>query len=557
MLLQRLKQHRNRLTRTIILASFIPVFLVAAGVFIMALVSIDLECRRVASEEILLHAQTYARSIHFRLESALSALDAFGVVHDSKNPDALDAFFTRMKATHEWLDGVTIMDEQGRPLASVGSPGQAPASAFSALIQNTGYRPAPIVTDVQATPDETPRFFMAALLGGIESRQIICLSANAETFSSLLDRVRLGRTGEVFLVNANGTLQTRSVMHRGILDTMDGQLAQTTAQSEGTQIREWNGSRMWFTVSHIESNPAWRLVAQREEGEILQTRDNWMKRFAALGAVCLIALAGIAFLAAGRIRRIQTEIEEEQAKLADHCLQTQKLDAISQLGVGIAHEVNNPLAIIGEEAGWMQDVLKNDALKEAPGTSDLRESLRQITMQIGRCREITHKLLSFGGKSDGIITDVDINIIIKDIVALRRREFSQRNIEIVELPAQDLPVVHTESTLLRHLLLNLINNSMDAMPEGGRITIAAGRSDDGGVIIKVQDTGFGIPEENLARIFEPFFTTKPPGKGAGLGLSISHGIMQRIGGEIFVTSEPGKGTTVTIELPLAPRCKKT
>jgi two-component system NtrC family sensor kinase len=556
MLLHRLQQHRNRLTRTIILASVIPVFLVAAGAFIMALASIDQECRRIASEEIFLHAQTNARSIHYRLESALSALDAFAVVHDSKNPDALASFFTRMKADHEWLDGVVVTDEHGKQLASFGSPGQAPSSALSALFQDTGHSPQ-IITDVHASTDGAPRFFMAVVAGGVESRQIICLSANANAFSSLLDRVRLRRTGEVFLVTGNGTLQTRSVMHGAILDTTDIQASQVTTQFDRIHIREWNGSRMWFAVRDIESNPAWRLIAQIEEGEIFWNRDYWMRRFAVLGAVCLVVLAGIAALAVRRVRLIQAQMEEEQARLADHHLQVQKLDAISQLGVGIAHEVNNPLAIIGEEAGWMQDVLKNDALQDAPGTNDLRESLRQITMQIGRCREITHKLLSFGGKSDGIITDVDINSMVKDIVALRRREFSRRNIEIVELPDPDLPVVHTESTLLRHLLLNLFNNSMDAMPEGGRITIAAGRSDDGGVIITLQDTGFGIPEENLARIFEPFFTTKPPGKGAGLGLSICHGIMQRIGGEIFVTSEPGKSTTVTIELPLAPRCKKT
>lgn len=557
MLLQRLQQHRSRLTRTIILASVIPAFLMAAGAFFTAMVGLDSEYRRVASEEILLHAQTYARSIHFRLESALSALDVFAVVHDSENPDALASFFARIKAAHGWVDGVAVMDEQGNQLASFGSPGHAPASALSALFQSTGHRPPPIITDVSASSDGTPRFFMAALSGEVESRQILCLSANAEAFSSLLDRVRLGRTGEVFLVDGKGTLQTRSVMHRGILDTTDGQLAQATTQPEGTHVREWNGSRLWFAVSHIESNPAWRLVAQREEREILQNRERWMKRFAFLGAVSLIALSGIAVLAVRRIQRIQSQMEEEQARLADHHLHVQKLDAISQLGVGIAHEVNNPLAIIGEEAGWMQDVLKNDALKDAPGTNDLRESLRQITMQIGRCREITLKLLSFGGKADGIISDVDINAIIKDIIALRRRESAQRNIEIAELPAQDLPVVHTESTLLRHLLLNLINNSMDAMPEGGRITISTDRSAEGGVILKVQDTGFGIPEENMARIFEPFFTTKPPGKGAGLGLSISHGIIQRIGGEIFVASEPGKGTTVTIELPIAPHRNKS
>jgi two-component system NtrC family sensor kinase len=249
----------------------------------------------------------------------------------------------------------------------------------------------------------------------------------------------------------------------------------------------------------------------------------------------------------------QKSVDTERSRLAEYRMQVQKLDAISQLGVGIAHEVNNPLAIIGEEAGWMQDVLKRASFQDHPDAGELREALRQIVTQTARSREITHKLLSFGGKTDGTIRDVQLNTLVSDVATLRRREASHKNIEIHENLAPDLPVILSEPALLRQLLINLINNAMDAMPEGGSITIGTRQDANGEICIQVEDTGFGIPEENMDKIFDPFFTTKPPGKGAGLGLSISHGILQRIGGRVFAASRPGQGSTFTIQLPLEAR----
>ncbi|NCD26533.1 MAG: hypothetical protein EOL86_13210 [Deltaproteobacteria bacterium] len=146
-----------------------------------------------------------------------------------------------------------------------------------------------------------------------------------------------------------------------------------------------------------------------------------------------------------------------------------------------------------------------------------------------------------------------MNTLVADVAILRRREASQKNIEIHENLEQGLPVILSEPALLRQLLINLVNNAMDAMPEGGSITISTRQGDSGGVLMQVEDSGFGIPEENMNKIFDPFFTTKPPGKGAGLGLSISHGILQRIGGRVFADSRPGHGSTFTVQLPLEAR----
>lgn len=551
MLRQRLQQTQTRLTRTMILSSAIPAFLIAAGALLFALAGAKHEYRRVASEEIVFHAEAFAQDVRSRLQSALTSLHAFAAVAHARESESLDSFLDRARSVHGWIEGMAIVDGNGTLLVSCGSPASLPQEILASAFGSDGRENGTTISGVLKTANGPARFFMVSKAAG--PGRAVYLSANAVEFSATLDRIRFGRTGEIFLVSRDGVLQTRSIMHGGVLDMADPALSLERPQSGTLLTREWKGTNMWYALSPVAPHPDWVMVAQRDEREILQYHETWIKRFAAFGMAGLALLAASVALAGRVTGRIQRQIEDQRALLADHQLQVQKLDAISQLGVGIAHEVNNPLAIIGEEAGWMQDVLKREALQGVPGSDELRDSLRQITLQIGRCREITLKLLSFGGKSDGIIRDVDVNALVSDAVTLRRREASQKNIVIEERPAADLPVVHTEPTLLRQLLLNLINNAMDAMPGGGNIVISTRRAEQEGVVLSVEDTGFGIPEENMHRLFEPFFSTKPPGKGAGLGLSICHGILQRIGGEIFVTSTPGKGSTFSVELPLTPR----
>ena len=133
---------------------------------------------------------------------------------------------------------------------------------------------------------------------------------------------------------------------------------------------------------------------------------------------------------------------------------------------------------------------------------------------------------------------------------MREREATYSNIELVKHYETNLPLIHSDPSLLRQVLLNLINNAMDAIQKGGEITVETDIGEGDSVEIRVSDTGIGIPQENLSKIFDPFFTTKPPGKGTGLGLSICHGIIDKLGGSISVTSQVGKGTTFSIKLPL-------
>jgi two-component system, NtrC family, sensor kinase len=268
-------------------------------------------------------------------------------------------------------------------------------------------------------------------------------------------------------------------------------------------------------------------------------------------------LAGIATLIAilffVTIRRLHGEIRkanEQKRHLDQQLIQSQKLAAIGELSSGIAHEINNPLAIIGQETEWIKHVLKDDNL-QAPGAEDeLRDSLQEIVRQVDRCREITHKLLDFARKKEPLIQSADVNRLIEDMARLIEKEAANKNIKIIRNYLKDLPRVKTDPPLLRQVVLNLLNNAAYAIGKDGEIVIRTELSANNSIALVFSDTGCGIPKEQLDKVFDPFFTTKPPGKGTGLGLSISHSIIAKLGGRITVASEPGKGATFTIHLPL-------
>jgi two-component system NtrC family sensor kinase len=546
---------KKRLKRTVLTHAVLPAVLLSISLCGYAIHAVERENRDACAAELRTLSATWAALVQREFRSAVSALEVLADAgHGPGTPQSdLERSFEAIHRGIPWLDGASLMTAQGAPIAQTGV---LPATISDHRGEAMTRKDRPLmVTDAETGPDGLPRFRII-LLPGEGRNMIVCASVNAVRFSALFDRTRFGRTGEVFLIDQSGTLRTASVTHGAIGNKVDALLMRTATPDADILVREFKETRLWSRAEPIDAVPGWRLVVQRDERELLQPRDAMLLRLAAPGLLGMAALAALAFAAMKRVRSLQDCMDAELARMAEHDMHVRKLDAVSQLGVGIAHEVNNPLAIIGEEAGWMQDVLRRESFRDNPDAGELQDSLRQIVGQTARSREITHKLLSFGGRTDGIIRDTDVNVLVGDVATLRRREASGKHIEILVEPAGELPVILSEPALLRQLLANLLTNSMDAMPQGGAITISTAPADDGGVSVRVRDTGFGIPRENLSRVFDPFFTTKPPGKGAGLGLSICHGIMQRLGGRIFAESVPGTGTTITVELPLE-ACART
>lgn len=241
---------------------------------------------------------------------------------------------------------------------------------------------------------------------------------------------------------------------------------------------------------------------------------------------------------------------DRQWLLDERLLHTQKLAAIGELAAGVAHEINNPLAIIRQEAEWTGQLLRKMGLPESPQLAEIRDSLREIVQQVDRARDITLNLLNLARKQEPVIQQVDLNRLIQGMAALVEKEAKAKNIQVVQQLQPDLPPIYSDGPLLRQVVLNLLNNARQAVEKNGTITVATRLAGKDRVCVTVTDTGGGIPPEYLSRIFDPFFTTKPPGAGTGLGLAISQGIVHRLGGEITVASRPGEGATFTVILPV-------
>ncbi len=271
-------------------------------------------------------------------------------------------------------------------------------------------------------------------------------------------------------------------------------------------------------------------------------------------AVASLLLAALSFVSVKHVLEQKVTAEREKELQYEQLLQSQKLAAVGELSAGIAHEINNPLAIIRQEAEWLLHLGKQES---PPDPAEVNNCLTEIVQQVDRGRGITENLLNFARKRQPVVQAVELNRLIEDMVRLVAKEAQHNNIEMVKELLPDLPLINSDAPLLRQVILNLLNNAVQAIGKNGTVTVITRVADGDQVVVHINDDGCGIAKENLGQIFDPFFTTKPQGKGTGLGLSICHGIIERLGGKIAVASEVGKGTSFTLTLPQALKGKGT
>lgn len=228
--------------------------------------------------------------------------------------------------------------------------------------------------------------------------------------------------------------------------------------------------------------------------------------------------------------------------MQDKLIQTEKLASLGQLAAGVAHELNNPLATILLYADILQRELRDE--------NKNKDDLQTIIYESLRCKNIVAALLNFARQTQVNAHPMNLNQLILDVVEVEKNHPRYQNIGIELNLDPDLPQIQADQAQIREVLINLTNNAVDAMPEGGKLILRTHRASMDYVAFDVQDTGKGIPPENTNKLFTPFFTTKPIGKGTGLGLAIIYGIVKMHRGQINVQSKVGQGTTFTILLPL-------
>lgn len=259
----------------------------------------------------------------------------------------------------------------------------------------------------------------------------------------------------------------------------------------------------------------------------------------------------------GKIKQAYEKNKREEEKLKEaefrkymeeQMMTTERLASLGTLAAGVAHEINNPLAIINESAGWLKLILSKEEMAGIPRKQDFEKALDKIEKGVDRAKRITSQLLGFAKKEDSVFAEVNLAELTEEAVHLVNREATNKDIQIVREINPETGTIWSDVYQFRQVLINLLTNAIYATEPGGRITIILKAVGDD-VKLTVRDNGRGIPKENMKKIFEPFFSTKPPGEGTGLGLFVTRGIVEKLCGTIEVESRLGDGTSFYVNVP--------
>lgn len=418
------------------------------------------------------------------------------------------------------------------------------------------------VSDIFLGYRRIPHFIIA--LAGEEDGKKWVIRATIDTymFTDLVEKVRIGKTGEAYIVSREGIFQTERRSGGNLMDKDPDGMVQPSPNNEiQTFVKADSRGEEYLYATTWLKDKEWMLVVRQEKADAfrgLRTASYMIVLVSLIGGAFIVA---VGFYVTGQIIRRMDLIDTEKDRLGQQLVRATRLAELGQMAAGFAHEINNPLQIMKSEQTLIDtifgDMKDRGDLKESEDLMELQDSLAQIKLQIDRCAKITQAILKFGRQSEPVIKDVDLMTFVPEVTSMVTKKASVNGITVKEVIAENTPVVHVDPSQLQQVLLNLYNNAIDAIIErhgsqGGELTIEAGAEDeDGKVKISVKDNGIGISPENLKKVFAPFFTTKPVGQGTGLGLSVCYGIVDSMGGLMEVESERGVGTTFIIRLPAA------
>ncbi|MDX9788486.1 MAG: ATP-binding protein [Desulfobacterales bacterium] len=454
---------------------------------------------------------------------------------------------------HGVFEDLGVVDDQGVQIDYAG-----PFKLMQANYKNADWFKKAIISpyfisDVFLGLRALPHFIIAVRQEYKGRVWILRATVDFRAFNTLVENLRIGETGFAFILNKAEEFQTKPPL--GFFTEKDHYalfLNDTATEKQRVKIFEKKNAagKENLCVGAFLKNGDWLLIYQQNTADAYRDLNHARKV-----ALLIILIGGIVIIttAIWIARRMVARIasaDREKNMMNKQVIETGKLAAIGELAAGIAHEINNPVAIMMEKAGWIQDLLEEEDLKDCQNLTEFQNSLEEIRNQARRCKVITHKLLSFARKTDSRPQPVQLNDLLEEVVGLSEQRAKYAGVSFHKKFFANLSTIEASPTEMQQVFLNLINNALDAMDnKGGSIEISTRQHKDH-VTVAVADTGPGMPAANLEKIFQPFFTTKPVGKGTGLGLAICYGIIKKIGGHIEVESEIGKGTTFYLHFPV-------
>ncbi|MCP3887652.1 MAG: hypothetical protein GY702_02105 [Desulfobulbaceae bacterium] len=485
---------------------------------------------------------------------------------DLIDPKNLEALFVRLQKEHPDFADIEIIDSEGMQKSYVG-PYHLKTQNYS---NETWYQEVLLrgvyISNVFSGFRQVPHFVIAISRKHPqqEGSWVLRVTIDGKTLQRFVDTISTTFVNDIFLVDAKNIAQTRPQQYGEIgkenelyrvKKNIDSDIYRFLSQhnkilpedSDLIVLKNFNGQEILHASVLLKDTP-WRIDMVKS---LYLHGDAWhsfQMRLVTIFLCCaIVAVLVILKLSDGITNHIR-EADKKRQQFLVEAENANKLASIGRLSAGVAHEINNPLSIINQKAGLVQDYF------EMTGDFQHKElmwgALDGIQQSVGRCKTITHRLLGFARHTDVKIEKTDINAVLQEVVAFLAQEATYSQIKICFELDKNIQEIFSDRSQLQQIFLNITNNAIDAIGSNGQILLSSKKIDQETIQVKISDTGMGMSPEVERRIFDPFFTTKETGKGTGLGLSITYGILKKLGGIINVQSEIGKGTTFEITLPV-------
>jgi len=502
-------------------------------------------------EQIRYRALAQAEAVDMFLKERIAILSSMADTHNFDemiDEENLSHIFSVMNSRAGAFVDIGVIDSAGLHRAYVGPYNLKGLNYYDqpwfADVMSKGV----FLSDVYMGFRKLPHFIIAVRRHENKKSWILRATIDPEVLEGIVRQAQIGRTGDAYLINKAGIFQTNPRFKGLILSDSNLDTSLFGRRVTVVELGNNQGKKILYAGSWLKNNK-WLLIINQEPAE----------QMAGLFAVRNVEITIIVFgflviimttifttrLAVSRLQESEATMQELNAQL----VQSDKLAALGKMAAGVAHEINNPLNVILQRTGWLEDLLAEEDIKESENFEEFQTSIQKIEEHVERARKVVHNMLGFARRMEPRLEDVDINDTINQTITILENYARTNNIEIQTDLSGKLPIIASDQAQLQQVFLNLIANAIDAIGKDGLIEIKSRRLDSR-ICISIKDDGPGIPAEKHKNVFDPFFTTKEAGKGTGLGLSVIYNIIEKMGGTIHLKSQVGKGTTFTVEVPV-------
>ena len=491
------------------------------------------------------------RTVSFFLAQRRSALDF--VVRDNsyislRDPERLSGILEHLKHGFGGFVDLGVIDSTGLQKAYAG-PYKLEGIDYSDQewfkdVMDKGVNISDVFTGFRQTPH-----IVIAVRHDLTDGSFYILRATIDTgkFNELLAHLEVSGQGDSFLINKDGILQTPSRDYGRVLDRIPLPVPEFSSKTSVYEDRSPDNKQLVIGYAYIHDTPFILMIVKQKNELMKPWRKTHFQLIGFLIASITIIVVVVLSVATYLVNRIL--IADQKRIMTLHEVEySNKMASIGRLAAGVAHEINNPLAVINEKVGLIKDLFTIKS--EFKENRKLIELVDSALSSVDRCGTITKRLLNFARHLDVKIQTVNIAEVIKDVLGFLSKEAEYRSIAVSVNVPEDIPQFESDRGKLQQVFLNIVNNAFAAVKDGGKIDIIAKREGENLISLTFTDDGCGISKSDLNRIYEPFFSTKTRQGGTGLGLSITYGLVQELGGNISVQSEVGKGSSFVVTIPL-------